>query len=101
MFELTGKKALVTGASGGIGEAIARNFHAQGATVALHGTRREKLDELAADLGERVLVMPANLSDRDAVKALGQKGSTDKTWERLYVVTFTMEDLKAGAGDAQ
>ena len=77
MFELTGKKALVTGASGGIGEAIARTFHAQGATVALHGTRREKLDELAADLGERVLVMPANLSDRGAVKDLAARAEAE------------------------
>ncbi len=73
MFELTGRKALVTGASGGIGEAIARMLHAQGATVGLHGTRREKLDALAADLGERVHVFPADLSDRDAVKGLGEE----------------------------
>lgn len=71
MFDLTGRKALVTGASGGIGEAIARTLHAAGATVALHGTRREKLDELAASLGERTLVMPADLSDREAVAGLG------------------------------
>lgn len=70
MFDLTGKTALVTGASGGIGEAVARALHAQGATVGLHGTREEKLKELAADLGERAMVFPANLSDRDAVKAL-------------------------------
>lgn len=72
MFDLTGKKALVTGASGGLGEAITRMLHAQGAIVGIHGTREEKLNELAADLGERVMVFPANLSDRDAVKALGQ-----------------------------
>ncbi|MBL4599587.1 MAG: 3-oxoacyl-[acyl-carrier-protein] reductase [Rhizobiaceae bacterium] len=70
MFDLTGKKALVTGASGGIGEAVARALHAQGAIVGLHGTREEKLKELAADLGERAMIFPANLSDRDAVKAL-------------------------------
>ncbi|MBL4890746.1 MAG: 3-oxoacyl-[acyl-carrier-protein] reductase [Rhizobiaceae bacterium] len=70
MFDLTGKTALVTGASGGIGEAVARALHAQGATVGLHGTREEKLKELAADLGDRTMVFPANLSDRDAVKAL-------------------------------
>ncbi|MCI5077219.1 3-oxoacyl-[acyl-carrier-protein] reductase [Oricola sp.] len=70
MFDLTGRKALITGASGGIGEAIARTLHAQGAIVGLHGTRREKLDALAADLGDRVHVFPADLSDRDAVKAL-------------------------------
>ena len=72
MFDLTGRKALVTGASGGIGEAIARILHAQGAIVGLHGTRREKLDALAGELGERVRVFPADLSDRDAVKALGE-----------------------------
>ncbi|NVK35351.1 MAG: SDR family NAD(P)-dependent oxidoreductase, partial [Rhodobacteraceae bacterium] len=70
MFSLEGKSALVTGATGGIGEAIARALHAQGATVALSGTRAEKLEALAADLGERAFVTPANLSDRDAVDAL-------------------------------
>ena len=70
MFSLEGKTALVTGATGGIGEAIARALHAQGATVSLSGTRAEKLEALAADLGERVFVTPANLSDRDAVDAL-------------------------------
>jgi 3-oxoacyl-[acyl-carrier protein] reductase len=70
MFSLEGKTALVTGATGGIGEAIARALHAQGATVSLSGTRAEKLEALAADLGERVFVTPANLSDRAAVDAL-------------------------------
>jgi len=70
MFSLEGKTALVTGATGGIGEAIARALHAQGATVSLSGTRAEKLEALAADLGERVFVTPANLSDRVAVDAL-------------------------------
>ncbi len=73
MFDLTGKKALVTGASGGIGEAVARALHAGGAIVGLHGTREEKLQELAGELGDRVMVFPANLSDRDAVRALGEK----------------------------
>jgi 3-oxoacyl-[acyl-carrier protein] reductase len=77
MFDLTGRKALVTGASGGIGEAIARQLHAQGATVGLHGTRIEKLEALAADLGERTIILPANLSDRDAVKALGEKAEAE------------------------
>jgi len=72
MFDLTGKKALVTGASGGIGEAIARMLHAQGATVGLHGTREEKLQALASDLGERTVVLPANLSDLDEASALGK-----------------------------
>ena len=70
MFDLTGKCALVTGASGGIGEAIAAAMHAQGATVALSGTRREKLDELAAKLGSRVHVLPCDLRDRAQVAAL-------------------------------
>jgi len=70
MFSLEGKNALVTGATGGIGEGIARALHAQGATVSLSGTRAEKLEALAADLGERAFVTPANLSDRAAVDAL-------------------------------
>ncbi|AKI01161.1 3-oxoacyl-(acyl-carrier-protein) reductase [Hoeflea sp. IMCC20628] len=72
MFDLTGRKALVTGASGGIGEAIARQLHRRGATVGIHGTRVERLEALAADLGERVIMFPADLSDRDAVTALGK-----------------------------
>jgi 3-oxoacyl-[acyl-carrier protein] reductase len=70
MFDLSGKTALVTGASGAIGGAIARALHAQGATVALSGTRREALDTLAAALGGRVHVLPCDLSDKDAVEAL-------------------------------
>lgn len=77
MFDLTGRKALVTGATGGIGEEIARALHKSGATVGLHGTRAEKLDALAAELKERVFVFPANLSDRDSVKALGIKAEAD------------------------
>ena len=77
MFELTGRKALVTGASGGIGEAIARVLHAQGAIVGLHGTRVEKLETLAGELGDRVKLFPADLTDRDAVKALGQKAEAE------------------------
>lgn len=70
MFDLTGKCALVTGASGGIGSAIATALHEAGATVALSGTRKEKLDEVAAVLGERTYVLPCNLSDNTAVAAL-------------------------------
>jgi 3-oxoacyl-[acyl-carrier protein] reductase len=77
MLDLTGRKALITGASGGIGDAIARMLHAQGATVGIHGTRVEKLEALAADLGDRVKLFPANLSDRDAVKAMAQKAEAE------------------------
>jgi 3-oxoacyl-[acyl-carrier protein] reductase len=62
MFDLTGKTALVTGASGGIGAEIARALHKQGAVVALSGTRREALDALAAEFSERVHVLPADLA---------------------------------------
>lgn len=77
MFDLTGRKALVTGASGGLGEAIAKDLHARGAIVGLHGTRVEKLEALAAELGERVHIFPANMSNMDEVKALGQKAEAD------------------------
>lgn len=70
MFDLTGKTALVTGASGGIGGAIATALHAAGATVALSGTREAPLQELAETLGERAHVLPCNLSDAEAVEAL-------------------------------
>lgn len=70
MFDLTGKNALITGASGGIGGAIAKALHGAGATVALSGTRVEPLEALAAELGERAHVLPCNLSDADAVNAL-------------------------------
>ncbi len=70
MFDLTGKTALVTGATGGIGGAIAEALHARGATVALSGTRREKLEEFAAKLGERAHVVPTNLSSIEEVEAL-------------------------------
>jgi len=73
MFDLTGKTALVTGATGGIGGATARALHAQGATVALSGTRREVLDALAAELGSRTHVLPCDLSDKDAVEGLVPK----------------------------
>lgn len=70
MFDLTGRTALVTGATGGIGGAIAKALHAQGATVAISGTRREALDTLAGELKERVHVLPCNLSNMDEVEAL-------------------------------
>ena len=70
MFELNGKTALITGASGGIGGAIATMLHGAGATVALSGTRREALQGLADKLGGRAHVLPCNLSDSEAVNAL-------------------------------
>lgn len=75
MFDLTGKSALVTGASGGIGAAIARTLHAAGATVAISGTRMEPLATLAADLGTRVHVVPCDLSDMAAVEALPRQAA--------------------------
>ena len=80
MFDLKGRNALVTGASGDIGRAIARALHAQGAKVALSGTRADALNQLAGELGERAVVVAANLSDpadterlaKDAEAALGQ-----------------------------
>ncbi len=70
MFDLTGKCALVTGASGGIGGAIASALHGRGATVGLSGTRTGPLEELQAKLGERAHVLPCNLGDADAVAEL-------------------------------
>ncbi len=70
MFSLDGKGALVTGATGGIGGAIVRALHMQGATVAISGTRREKLEDLAAELKDRVHILPCDLSDREAVAKL-------------------------------
>ncbi len=75
MFDLTGKTALITGASGGIGGEIARALHAAGATVGLSGTRTEPLEALAADLGDRTHVLPCNLSDPEAVAALPKQAA--------------------------
>ena len=72
MFDLTGKGALVTGATGGIGWAIAKALHGQGAHVAISGTRAERLDELAKELGDRVTSLPCDLRDRAAVVKLGE-----------------------------
>ena len=82
MFELTGKRALITGASGGIGGGIAKALHAQGATVGLSGTRREALDALAAELGGNAHVLPCDLSDAADVATLIERaeqamGETD------------------------
>jgi 3-oxoacyl-[acyl-carrier protein] reductase len=70
MFSLAGKGALVTGATGGIGNAIARTLHGAGATVAISGTKTDRLEALAAELKERVHVLPCNLADRAAVQKL-------------------------------
>ena len=70
MFDLTGKRALVTGASGGIGGAIAKALHQAGAQVTLSGTRVDPLNALKGELGDRAFVAPCNLSDREAVQAL-------------------------------
>ena len=75
MFDLTGKSALVTGASGGIGADIARTLHGAGATVGLSGTRTAPLESLAAELGDRAHVLPCNLSDGDAVAALPKQAA--------------------------
>lgn len=72
MFDLSNKCALVTGASGGIGGAIAKALYSQGSKVALSGTRVEPLRALAEELGDRAYVVPCNLSDVDAVKALSK-----------------------------
>jgi 3-oxoacyl-[acyl-carrier protein] reductase len=82
MFDLTDRMALVTGATGGIGGAIARAFHKQGATVAVSGRQTEKLDKLAAELGSRVHVLPCDLGDRVALAglidaAIGKLGRVD------------------------
>jgi 3-oxoacyl-[acyl-carrier protein] reductase len=75
MFDLTGKRALVTGASGGIGGAIARALHGQGATVTLSGTREAPLEALAGELGERAFVATCDLSDADSVEALPKRAT--------------------------
>jgi 3-oxoacyl-[acyl-carrier protein] reductase len=70
MFDLTGRTALVTGATGGIGGAIAQALHAQGAQVAISGTKKDKLESLAGQLGDRVHVLPCDLADSTAVEGL-------------------------------
>lgn len=84
MFDLTGKTALVTGATGGLGSAIARALHRQGASVVLSGTRAEVLEALAGELGERVFTAPCNLADAAAVDAL--VGQAEKLAGDLHVL---------------
>ncbi len=76
MFDLKGKGALVTGATGGIGGAIAKALHSQGASVAISGTNAEKLEKLSSELGERVYVLPCDLRDRPAVAELAATAET-------------------------
>ena len=114
MFSLSGKTALVTGATGGIGGAIARSFHAQGATVAVSGRQLDKLEALKSELGERIVVCPCDLASKEqvgklideAVKALGGRldilvnnaGLTrdnlfmvmkDEQWDEVIAVNLT------------
>src|SRR5271166_6482550 len=102
MFRLDGKAALITGASGGIGAAIARTRHAQGAVVALSGTRREALDALAADLGERALVCPADL--RDAAEPDSLVEAAERSVGPLAILVnnagMTRDGLAVRMGDA-
>jgi len=113
MFDLSGKAALVTGASGGIGGAIARALHGQGAVVGLSCTRVDPLEALAGELGERAHVLPCNLSDAEAVAALPKQAAeamgavdilvnnagvtrdnlfmrmTDEQWDEVIAVNLT------------
>jgi 3-oxoacyl-[acyl-carrier protein] reductase len=113
MFDLTGKRALVTGATGGIGGAVAAALKAQGATVAISGTRAEKLDALAAEMGEGVYPLACDLSDGAAVDALPKRAAeamggldilvnnagvtrdnlfmrmSDEEWEQVLAVNLT------------
>ena len=84
MFDLKGKNALVTGATGGIGGGIAKALHGQGATVAISGTNAEKLEALATALGERVFVLPCDLRDRPAVVQLAD--SAEKTLGQVDIL---------------
>jgi len=103
MLDLSDQKALVTGASGGIGSAIARTLHAQGATVALSGTRREALDNLATELGGRVHVLPCDLGDQEATDALA--GSAEEAMGGLDILVnnagLTRDNLLARMRDAE
>ena len=102
MFRLDGKTALVTGATGGIGEAIARALHAQGATVALTGRREAELARVAGELGERVHVFPADLADPEAPAKLVE--AVEAATGRLDILVnnagFTRDMLALRMGDA-
>jgi 3-oxoacyl-[acyl-carrier protein] reductase len=102
MFNLTGKTALVTGASGVIGGSIARALHQQGATVALSGTRRDALEQIAAEFGDRAHVLPCNLAEKDDVEALVPK--CEETMGKLDILVanagITRDNLLVQLGDA-
>jgi 3-oxoacyl-[acyl-carrier protein] reductase len=102
MFGMDGKAALVTGASGGIGAAIARALHAQGASVVLSGTRREALDALAAELGERVFVCPADLRDAAEPDSLieAAEQAAGPLWAVINNAGMTRDTLALRMSDA-
>jgi 3-oxoacyl-[acyl-carrier protein] reductase len=102
MFDLTGKAALVTGATGGIGAAIARTLHGQGARVALTGRRAAELESLAAELGERALAAPADLADPQAPAALVERVEAEFGALDILVnnAGFTRDMLALRMGDA-
>jgi 3-oxoacyl-[acyl-carrier protein] reductase len=102
-FDLTAKTALVTGATGAIGRAIALALHAQGATVAVSGRRRDVLEEAASSLQDRVHVLPCNLGDKDEVEALVPR--CEELMGRLDIVVanagMTKDNLLVQLGDAE
>jgi 3-oxoacyl-[acyl-carrier protein] reductase len=102
MFNLDGKATLVTGASGGIGAAIARTLHAQGAAVALSGTRRDALDALAAELGERAFVCPADLRDATEPDSLieAAEQAAGPLWAVVNNAGMTRDTLALRMSDA-
>jgi 3-oxoacyl-[acyl-carrier protein] reductase len=102
MFRLDGKVALITGASGGIGAAIARAMHAQGAMVALSGTRRDALDTLSAELGERAFVCPADLREATEADTLVEaaEGAAGPLWALVNNAGMTRDMLALRMSDA-
>ena len=103
MFDLTEKRALVTGATGGIGAAIARALHAQGAEVALSGSREEVLNQLAADLGARAHAIPCDLSDPQSVGDLPGRASETMGGTEILVhcAGITRDNLAFRMKDAE